>query len=37
MNFDNISREVKMFCRACGNDEFECDDIVGDLADYFEA
>ncbi len=32
MNLDNLSREVRMVCRACGNDEFEYDDVVGDLA-----
>lgn len=33
MNLDGLSREVKMICRACGNEEFEYDDAVGDLAD----
>ena len=33
MNLDSLSREVKMICRACGNDEFEYDDAVGDLTD----
>lgn len=33
MSLDSLSREVKMICRACGNDEFEYDDAVGDLAD----
>ena len=32
MNLDNISCEIRVFCRACGNDEFECDDAVDDLA-----
>ena len=33
MNLDSLSREVKMICRACGNDEFEYNDAVGDLTD----
>lgn len=33
MNPDSFSREVKMICRACGNDEFAYDDSVGDLTD----
>ncbi len=32
MKLDNISREVKMICRVCGNDEFEYDDAAGDLS-----
>lgn len=32
MNLDNLSREIRMVCRACGNDEFEYDDVAGDLS-----
>ncbi len=33
MSLGDFSREVGLVCRACGNDRFEYDDSVGDLAD----
>lgn len=32
MKLDNISKEVKMICRVCGNDEFSCRFEDGDLS-----
>ena len=31
MNLDNLSREVRIVCRTCGNDEFQYDASAGDL------